>query len=326
MAVPSQRSLRNPHTQAAASRATNSAEHHIFLASRLTDRDRWLAAMTYEHRVMTTAQLVRLAFPSERSARARLRELVAWSVLDRFRPLRAYGTAAMHYVLGPAGATVLAHQHGLDPKTLGYRRDRALGIANSLRLAHQLGVNDLLTTLAAEQPLSVWWSETRCARHIGDLARPDAFLQLHTPDSKYGFFLEYDTGTEPLARLAGKLPGYHDLARSTAHTVPMLFWLPSPRREASARRALHDARSRLDRPSLVPIATANPQPVSDPAGSVWLPVEDNPGPRRALAALPAVWPQLSTPPDLDADHVLAPSRHGEMLPAPVPRAPLPHRR
>lgn len=325
MHVPRQRHLRNPHTKSGVPRAVNSVEHQIFLAARLTDRDRWLAAMTHEHRVLTAGQLARLAFPSERSARARLRELAAWSVLDRFQPLLSSGTAPMHYVLGPAGATVLAAQHGLDPKDLGYRRDRALGIANSLRLIHQLAVNDVLTTLAAAQQLCAWWSETRCARHVGDLARPDAYFRLHTPAGEVGFYLEYDTGTEALTRLAAKLPGYHDLARSTAGTLPVLFWLPSPHREAHARRVLHEARCRLDQPDLVPIATASPHPSPDPAGPVWLPIEDSHGRRRPLGDLHTWWPHLTAAHHRETEEAPASPGRSVLLPAPTPAAPEPYR-
>lgn len=327
-----QHELRSARTDARVPRAANNTEHQARLASRLTTRDRWLAAMVHEHRVLTSDQLAALAFPSGRAARARLRQLFCWSVLDRFQPLLAYGSAPMHYVLGPAGATVLAHQHGLSPQDLGYQRDRALGISHSLRLAHTVACNDLLVTLAAHtrrrphEQLACWWSEHRCARHVGDLARPDAYARWHTPTGQLAFYLEYDTGTEPLTRLAAKLPGYHDLARSAAATIPVLFWLPSLDREAHARRTLHHAQRGLDRPALVPLATASPEPACDPAGPVWLPIDDPRGDRRPLTALAAHWPDLATAADLDS--MPAPAGRGTGLPAPVPQAPgsLPPRR
>lgn len=321
-----QHALRSARTDTRVPRAANTTEHQARLASRLTARDRWLLAMVHEHRVLTGEQLTNLAFPSGRSARARLRELFCWSVLDRFQPLLARGSAPMHYVLGPAGATVLAYQHGVEPAEVGYQRDRALGFAHSLRLAHTVGRNDLLVHLAAHarryphERLSCWWSENRCARHIGDLARPDAYARWSTPVGELGFYLEYDTGTEALTRLAAKLPGYHDLARSTAHAQPVLFWLPTARREANARRVLHQARRSLDQPELVPIATASPEPVLDPAGAVWLPLDDDHGSRRALNALAAGWPQVTSP-DLDSVETPVPAGRSALLPAPVPRAP-----
>ncbi len=296
------------------------------LASRLTPRDRWLAAMVHEHRVLTGDQLAALAFPSGRAARARLRELWQWSVLDRFQPVLARGSAPMHYVLGPAGATVLAAAHGVNVKDLGYRRDRVLGLAHSLRLAHTVGRNQLLTTLTThthrhcDAELTAWWSENRCARHIGDLARPDAYAHWRTARCEIAFYLEYDTGTEALPKLTAKLPGYHDLARSSGHTLPLLIWLPSPRREAHARRALHQAWNRLDYPAHLPIATASPHPTLDPGGDVWLPLE-NTGPRRTLDRLPDAWPHL-THPDPD-DEPPTPAGTTTLLPPPSPQAPNP---
>ncbi|GAB2677178.1 hypothetical protein GCM10027271_42500 [Saccharopolyspora gloriosae] len=295
------------------------------MISRLTPRDRWLAAMLHEHRVLTSPQITRLAFPSERAARARLRELFQWSVLDRFQPFVTYGTAPMHYVLGPAGATVLAAQHGVDGKDLGYRRERAFAVANSLRLAHLIGTNDLLSTLAAtrgrdEAGLTCWWSEARCTRHIGDLVRPDAYAHWHSPRTDLGAYLEFDLGTESLTQLTRKLSGYHDLAQATGHTTPVLIWLPTTRRETTARRALHRAWTQLARPATVPIATATPQPVFDPAAHVWLPL-DATGPRLSLSALPDHWPDLAAPDTTSEHDPPSPAGATVLLPPPPPRAP-----
>ena len=261
-----QHTLRHPRPRYDAPRAANTTDHQAALAGRLTARDRWILHMLHEHRVLTTHHLTALAFPSPRAARLRLRELYLWSVLDRFQPHTPTGSAPAHYVLGPAGAAVLAAEHGIDPNHFGYRRDRTNAIAHSLRLAHTLGVNTWFTTLTTtdgasaravrpsrERPavrLTVWWSEARCARHFGDLTRPDAYGRLtttpHTATApaprggggrEFEFFLEYDTGTEPLTRLARKLPGYAALADATGITTPLLIWLPTARREAAARPA-----------------------------------------------------------------------------------------
>jgi hypothetical protein len=74
------------------------------------------------------------------------------------------------------------------------------------------------------------------------------------------FFLELDTGTETLARLAAKLPGYLALGEATAITTPVLIWLPSPTRERNARHALADTLAQLTAGTgrSVPVATATP--------------------------------------------------------------------
>jgi Replication-relaxation len=52
------------------------------------------------------------------------------------------------------------------------------------------------------------------------------------------FLLEYDTGSEHLPQLAGKLLGYADLAPYPAYLafrMPIVFCFPTPRREQTAR-------------------------------------------------------------------------------------------
>ena len=333
-----QRDLRGHHPPRPAARAANSTDHQAALAWRLTARDRWLLGMVHEHRVLTSHQIAAMAFPSQRSARLRLRELYLWSVLDRFQPFTPVGAAPQHYVLGPAGATVLAAEHGLDPTRLGYRRERVNAIAHSLRLAHTVAVNDWFAALAAttrtttgnvgdpadgsQGRLEAWWSETRCARHFGDLTRPDAYARYTDGTRRIEFFLEYDTGTEALPRLARKLPGYAALATATAITTPLLIWLPTTRREATARRVLHDALAGLDNPHAVRVATAASDlssEVMDPARAVWLPLSPSDPGRVELARLADVWTDLPPPPLVSpAELALDPGRE---LPAPTPTPP-----
>lgn len=324
-------------------RAANTAEHQAALAWRLTPRDKWIARMLWEHRVLTSHQITTLAFPSFRSGRQRLRELYTWGVLDRFQPWITVGTAPMHYVLAPAGAAVLAGEDGIDVKQLGYRHDRAFGIAHSLRLAHTIGVNEWFTALVdrARHPLpgeqvvlTAWWSETRCARHFGDLIKPDGYGRWqhsdpHTGEWQVEWFLEYDFGTEALAKLAGKLTGYAALAQATGITTPVLVWLPTARREATARRLLARAWRELDNPHEVPVATAaagllNPAAAHpSPADEVWQPL-DAParnGRRRALSGLLDAWPHLP-PPTTPSDNAgLDPESPRLLSPPPSPMPP-----
>ena len=261
------------------------------LAARLTARDRWLLHALREHQVLTGPQIARIAFDGPRIANRRLKILAEeLRVIDRFRPLRAIGSAPEHYVLGPYGAQVLAAEAGVTIKELGYHRNRALAIAHSPRLNHQVGVNEVYSHLAAasrpaggnakrqdaenatgpEEALVIWWSELTCFHLYGDLARPDAFGRWQAPAAGGGvrtaeFFLEYDTGTENLDRLLAKLDGYARLAAVTAIDTPVLFWLQSPLRE----RALH--RLLALNPPAVPVATATPTACegTTPAGPVW---------------------------------------------------------
>jgi Replication-relaxation len=264
----------------------SAAERLAALAGRLTDRDRTLCRLLHQHRVLTTPQLIDLAFPSRNAAEHRLAILHQLGVLDRFRPHHTPGSAPYHYVLGPLGAALLAAEADQEPAELGYRRDRTLALAHSQRLAHLLGVNGFFCALAhaaRQHPaaaLEVWWSEQRCAARWGRLVHPDGYGRWREHQSRVDFFLEYDRGSEPLGRLAAKLPGYLQLAQASEIATPLLVWLPTPARETTARQALGG--------SSLPVATATPHPDQTPAGPLWLPLHAS-GPRRRLAQLATAW-------------------------------------
>ena len=290
------------------------------LAARLTARDRWILRMLLEHRVLTTGQLTGLAFGTTRACTARMGILYQLRAVDRFRPLAVAGSAPLHFVLDEAGAMLVAAEDGITPADLGYRRDRAMAVALSPRLAHDVGANGVFTALAAaarasggQAELECWWSERRCAATWGDHARPDGYGRWREqtpgqPPAVTDFFLEYDTGTEPLTRVIGKLAGYAALAARTGITTPVLYWLRSPSREAALHARLagppppgvRDAASAAQIPG-VPVATAARGTVpGGPAGAAWLPAA-SPGPRLRLAQLaPPGTVQASGGPDGDA--------------------------
>ncbi|WP_194916922.1 replication-relaxation family protein [Catenulispora rubra] len=251
------------------------------LSARLTPRDRWLLHALRENQTLTGPQIARIAFGHSRLANKRLAILTnSLRVIDRFRPLRTTGSAPEHYVLGAHGAQVLAAEADITIKQLGYHRSRALGIAHSPRLNHTVGVGEVYSHLAAasrsdigaasDGGLVAWWSELTCYHLYGDLTRPDAFGCWQAPDPRGGvrsveFFLEYDTGSESLQKVIGKLDGYARLAQVTGVQTPVLFWLQSPNRERNLHRALA-----LDPPA-VPVATATPAVCERTtlAGPVW---------------------------------------------------------
>lgn len=61
------------------------------------------------------------------------------------------------------------------------------------------------------------------------------------PTAAVSFFLEHDTGTEPLTKLIDKLHGYGELFDQLGRARPVLFWLHSSTRERHLRRLLTDA-------------------------------------------------------------------------------------
>jgi hypothetical protein len=338
-----QRTLRGHLPPRATPRAATTAEHHARLAARLQPRDRWLARMLFEHKVLTSHQIAQLAWPSLRAANLRLLQLYRWRVLDRFQPFVTVGSAPMHYILDIAGATTLAHETGIDLAHLGYRHDREAGRAYSLRLAHTIGTNGFFTTLVAHarhtpatSALTAWWSETRCARHFGDIVRPDAYGRWREHGREIEWFLEFDFGTEDLATLAGKLPGYQSLATTTGITTPVLVWLPTTRRETGARRALLSALRTLDRPHSVPVATTSadltqPPPPRPPPHPRRRPLSTGPDTGRLrLIDLLRAWPHLPPPatqPGTTASPTppaLPPGPHHLTPPPPMPPAQPPY--
>lgn len=329
MTITPQSALRGTRAHRPSPRIANTAEHHAWLTGHLTPRDRWLIRMFFEHKVFTTHQLVDLAFPSQRAANLRLLNLTRWGVLHRFQPHRALGSHPMHYVLDQAGATALAHEEGVDLRTLRYNRDREIGRAYSLQLAHTVGCNTLFTTLVhhSRQPgaigeLTTWWSVPRCGRQWGDIITPDAYARWQQGNRTIEWFTEFDFGTEPLARLAAKLHRYQRLAQHTGITTPILFWLPGPQREANARRILAETLRALDHPDCVPVATTNPTAAAHPFDMTqprWLRADDTRAGRVRLADLAVLWPPLPAP-AIDATSS-GDTRPSLTAPYPLPPAP-----
>ncbi|GAA3138890.1 replication-relaxation family protein [Nonomuraea roseoviolacea] len=231
------------------------------LAIRLTDRDRRLIRLIREHRVLTAAQISEMFFDTDDAARKRLLSLTRMGLLERFRPNLppTMGTAPYHYVIGETAAAVLASEDGVDFGDYGYRRDRVIGIAFSQNLAHTVGTNGIAARLygfARRHPdaeLLTWWPENRCTAAWSPIARPDAFARWREGDHTIDFFLEYDTGTEPLDRVARKLEGYAELTESSRIVTPVLFWVQGERREANLRKKLKHHPAQM----FVPIATGH---------------------------------------------------------------------
>ena len=234
--------------------------------------------------------------------------LAAIGVLRRFRPHPETGSAPWHYLLGPVGAALLGAEDRDEKKWAPQvRADRQLALERSQRLSHMTGRNWFFTALAAHArkgggELREWLNETQAAGRYQDqvFVRPGDWDRLPNPDGlgtwaeagrEVTFWLEYDTGTENLPRLADKLEGYAILAGALASAdtacPPLLFCLPGPRREQSARRALAGYEDKLR------IATAAIDPRSTcPAGPMWLPLGQASGQVRLIdleAVMPDPW-------------------------------------
>jgi hypothetical protein len=298
------------HPRGAGTGAASKDEAALLQASaHLTDRDRELVRLVGEHRVLTTGQLAALGFGSIITARHRLSVLVRIGLLRRFRPHLPAGSAPWHYVLGPVGAAMLGvedrDEHRWAPHV---RAGRQLGLERSPRLGHMTGRNWFFAALARHArehggELAEWLNEAGAAARCEHAAvRTDDRARLPHPDGAgtwaedgraVSFLLEYDTGTEHLPVLAGKLDGYAVLAAGLAwreQPCPvLLFCFGSPRREQAARRALaatgHADGLRIATAALDPSATS-------PAGAAWLPLHQADGVVRLIDlehALPDPW-------------------------------------
>ena len=276
-------------------------------SAHLTGRDRRLVRLVGEHRVLTTSQLAALGFGNLTTARHRLSVLVGLGMLRRFRPRPEAGSAPWHYLLGPVGAAMLGVEDRDEKKWLPQvRADRQLALERSPRLAHMTGRNWFFTALARHArehggELREWLNEAATAARCqaAGMRFDDQFLMPH-PDGAgtwaedgraTSFLLEYDTGSEHLPVLAGKLDGYHVLAANLALNAQpcpvLLFCFTSPRREQAARRALAVARES----GSVRIATTAIDPsLTSPAGPVWLPLHARESGQVRLAALDAALP------------------------------------
>lgn len=260
-----------------ASARTPRREDRLYeLAGRLTERDRTICRLLYEHRVLTTGQVADVGFDSIRKAQARLSVLHHLEVVDRFRLRSWSGTSPYHFTLGAAGAAVVAAERGVTVADLAWHKQSATALATNRQLAHLVGCNGVFTALlraARTRPgcqLAEWWSARRCAAVWGEVVRPDAYAVWAEDDVRLPFCFEYDTGTETLGRLAKKLDGYARLARAVGHPTWVLFAFPSPSRHRAARRVLQHP------------AVIGHQSVPD--GPVWQAIGD-PRPPGRLAGL-----------------------------------------
>ncbi|WP_327393156.1 replication-relaxation family protein [Streptomyces sp. NBC_01186] len=286
------------------------------LASRLTPRDQWLVRMVHEHRVLTTGQIHRLAFSARRRAQRRLLVLHQLGLLDSFRPLTTYGSSPEHYTLGPAGAALLAAHADCPPKALGWRPTHTARIAFSPSLGHDLATNDLLVRLAAHRRthqagLTLWLSASSCERRWGDLVHPDAYAHWSDGDQTLPFFLEYDTGSQNLARVEAKLDAYAHFTTTTRDRPALLLHTRTASREHAIRQRLTNTARQHE----LFLATASADLTADtPWGPWWLPAHP-PALRLTLTELAAHWPDLSPAPNLE------PMEIGTPLALPVPPLP-----
>ncbi|WP_198008957.1 replication-relaxation family protein [Saccharomonospora saliphila] len=274
------------------SRKAAAGEPDGALWAQLTPRDRTVLELVAEHHVLTTEQLRALLFPSISRAQHRLLALTEAGVLWRTQPYRAEGgSKPFHYLLGYRGAELLAAQRGTMAPRPATHADRLRRILESPRLGHLLGVNQFFADLAdycrrsglgapfsaydgrpEGEGLHTWRSEQWITEFYEHQIGPDGYGCWYQDGTWLGFFLEHDTGTEPVRRVVDKLDRYmgadqpHSNRYDPARLAGMvLIWTTSARREQNLRTALQAKHF------LVPVATAarDHGDPDGPAGAVW---------------------------------------------------------
>lgn len=259
--------------------------------SRLTPRDRVLLHLLDEHQTLLADQIQMALFTSRRTCQLRLDALRKLGFLDRFRFSRPRGGAEpWRWVLGLAGARFQAAATGRPMPTERAHGESVARLSANPALQHLISSNEFfvrlhhaartrtetstslgttsITTTGAdiEGPLVLqrWWSERAATARFPGIA-PDGHGIWTAGGSSVGFFLECDYGTENLSRLRSKLTGYARLAHSGGPTYPVLFWLPTSKRESNLQEYLRGQTFG------VPVATAVHE--ADPAGPVWMAID-----------------------------------------------------
>lgn len=164
----------------------------------LTDRDRQLVAEVLRFGALTREQTMRLGFfRSSTRAKARLKTLTDQGVLAT-RP-HAVSQRGVRFVYLP-GRELLG----------GTSRTR-LRHVSPLFLAHQLGLVDIRIAFERHTQLDRWWTEKELvAAALGFI--PDGYVEYAVGPHKFSAFVEYDRGTETLARIQHKIRAYAQLA------------------------------------------------------------------------------------------------------------------
>ena len=125
------------------------------------------------------------------------------------------------------------------------------------------------------------WGERYCKAVLGEVVRPDGLGVWREAGASVTFCLEYDRGSEPLGRLAGKASDYSRLEAAWGVSFWVLVVVPGPRHERGARAALSGEG--------LAVATTTPDGALRPTGAVWAP-HDGDDTRLRLIDL-ATWPR-----------------------------------
>jgi hypothetical protein len=256
-----------------------------------------------EHKVLTTRQIAAIEFSSFRRAQDRLRQLREMQVVFAFRDSYSTGgTSQTRFALGYQGARLIAAQRSATPTPKAYTESlERLGLAQVCAPARRQRVFWHLAAHSRSHRDSAltqwWWSENRCTAFFWNgttKLRPDGYSCWEERGRTVRFFLEFDTGSEPLPKVARKLDDY--AAFATDSFGVLLFSVHSGRREIHLRDALAKALGRST-PGIVIATSSRDLDHSDgPAGPLWSPlnlgVDQRTSGRLRLSELPCRGPAV----------------------------------
>lgn len=235
----------------------------------ITSRDRQLLQLLDDHQVLTTDQVHALFFHARRTCQIRLTELRALGLLDRFRFARdGGGSQPWHWTLGHNGHRFQAAAHGRAEPTARTSRQTMQRLSANPNLTHLVTANEFGVRLRAHvrrhpaARLQRWWSEASAKTRFRVIT-PDGHGVWSVGDTTVGYWLEVDTGTEPLGKVVAKLDKYAMLVRQGGPRYPVLFWVHSEDREEHLHAQLRGRRAEA-------VVCATAVHAADPAEAVWL--------------------------------------------------------
>jgi hypothetical protein len=230
-------------------------------------RELVLLTMLSEHRFLTTQQLKAMFWPTAhlRSAQLHLQHLardlrlvMRWPQVEPVprgerRPATWWGFRhhSSVWLLTELGAAVAAAYRKLDQQALVRRSFYSAHTTHHPE--HTLGMNGFWVSLAAaaselaQEGLYTWLGDDAARGIVSELEgadlRPDGWGRYLTQDREVRFSLEWDAGTEPPKRLAGKARAYlkHYAGRGRPETTHVLIVLPGHTREDSIADAVRRA-------------------------------------------------------------------------------------
>ncbi|MFG3688148.1 replication-relaxation family protein [Micromonospora sp. NPDC047740] len=187
-------------------------------------------------------------FHAHRTCQIRLGELAALGLLDRFRFARdGGGSQPWHWTLGHNGHRFQAAADNQPEPTVRASQRRVQRMSANPHLTHLLTTNEFFVRLTAHTRqhsatrLDRWWSEATTTKRFRTITA-DGHGLWSVADTTAGFWLEADTGTEPLGRVVAKLDRYAPLPRRGGPGYPVLFWLRSQQRDEHLHRLLRGRR------------------------------------------------------------------------------------